>query len=129
MKTVQLVSQAITNLKKKQFRSTGIDFHDLVEICEQDLPSGSGFNNGSKIDWDRTDRNQVVMHTSFLHMDDAGYYVGWTHHMITISPSWDGLDIRISGIDENGIKDYIADAFLQWAKTERDWLTGEIIDA
>ena len=127
MKTVQIVSQAIVNLKRgKQFRSTGIAFHDLVEILLTDLPSGSGFDSGSKIDWDRTDHNQVVLQTSFHHMDGAGYYSGWTDHVVTISPSWDGLDIRISGIDENGIKDYIADAFLQWAETERDWLTGEI---
>jgi hypothetical protein len=44
-------------------------------------------------------------------MNDAGYYDGWTDHIVIVSPSFDGIDIKISGRNRNDIKDYLHDVF------------------
>jgi hypothetical protein len=76
-------------------------------------PSGSGFDNGTQIDEDRSDVLRFA--TAFHHMDECGMYDGWTEHTIRVKPSlaW-GFDLKVSGRDRNGIKDYIADVFAQW---------------
>ena len=44
-------------------------------------------------------------------MDDAGFYDGWTGHTITITPSFSGINLRISGPNRNDIKDYLYETF------------------
>lgn len=76
------------------------------------LPSGSGFDNGSHIDWERSTGDRLVFTTAFHHMNDAGFYDGWTEHSVTVRASLTlGLVVTVSGRDRNGIKDYIAEAF------------------
>lgn len=86
---------------------------DEVEaLCREHMPRGSGFNNGTRIDWDRTSEDKLVFTTSYHHMNECGMYDGWTDHVVTVRASLVyGLDIRVSGRDRNGIKDYIADCF------------------
>lgn len=76
------------------------------------LPSGSGFDAGTQIDLERSTPEKIVFNTSFHHMDEAGFYSGWTEHTVTVRPSflWD-FDIHVSGRDKNGIKEYIAETF------------------
>jgi hypothetical protein len=83
-------------------------------------PSGSGFDNGTQIDRDRSD--VLIFSTSFHHMDEAGGYDGWTEHTVRVKPSlaW-GFDLTVSGRDRNGIKDYIADVFSPWLNEMVDY--------
>ena len=76
------------------------------------LPSGSGFDNGTRIDMERSNASRLVFDTAFHHMHESGMYDGWTDHRVTVRPSFLGLDITISGRERNQIKDLIADAFL-----------------
>lgn len=48
------------------------------------LPSGSGSNNGTTLDFDASTGDKLVFHTSFHHMDDNGYYCSWTEHTVTV---------------------------------------------
>ena len=76
------------------------------------LPSGSGFNSGSSLDLGRSNGEKIIITTSFHHMNDGGYYDGWTDHTITIKPSLSfGFTLSISGRNRNGIKEYIAEMF------------------
>jgi hypothetical protein len=76
------------------------------------LPRGSGFDSGTTLDWDASRSNKIVFRTSFHHMDEHGYYDGWTEHVVTVRPSFIGrFSLKINGRDRNGIKDYIADGF------------------
>jgi len=60
----------------------------VVEYIESDiLPSGSGFDNGTKIDWERSTSEKVVLTFGFHHMDEMGGYTGWTQHTAIITPS------------------------------------------
>lgn len=84
---------------------------ETIETLAQFLPSGSGFDAGTKVDINASGPDKIVMLTSFHHMNDGGVYDGWTEHTVTIRPAFDGYNMGVSGHDRNGIKDYIADAF------------------
>ena len=71
------------------------------------MPSGSGFDSGTKFDFDKSTPNKLVFQTSYHHMNQNGYYDGWTEHTITVTPSLQfGFDAVIGGRDRNGWKEY-----------------------
>lgn len=81
-------------------------------VARDYLPSGSGFDNGTRIDWEKSNADRLVLLTSFHHMNESGFYDGWTDHAVTVRASLSlGLLISVSGRDRNGIKDLIADTF------------------
>lgn len=87
-------------------------WHDRLEyIAKNLLPSGSGIDNGTKIDYDACKPDRVVLTAGFHHMNEGGYYDGWTEHKVTIRPAFDGVDIRISGPNRNNIKDYLHEVY------------------
>ena len=97
---------------------TGRDWYqvhgDRITRAVRDfLPSGSGFDSGTRFDLDdngKPDRLRFV--TSFHHMNGAGYYDGWSDHSVTLRAALaDFPEMVISGRDRNGVKDYIADTF------------------
>lgn len=85
---------------------------DLNELVENYLPSGSGFDNGTKFNWEESNRNKLVFDTAFHHMDENGYYDGWTEHKVIITPDLlFGFNIKITGRNRNDIKEYINQVF------------------
>lgn len=75
------------------------------------LPSGSGIDNGTTLDRERTTASKIVMTAGYHHMNDGGYYDGWTHHTITILPGFDGISVSVSGRNRNQIKEYLSDVY------------------
>ena len=85
------------------------------------LPSGSGFDAGTKLE--SADDSRIVFSTSFHHMDENGFYDGWTEHKVTARASLTGgLRIHVSGRNRNNIKDYIADVFHVMLSESFDWI-------
>jgi hypothetical protein len=92
---------------------------ELERVIKEHLPSGSGFDNGTTLDFSKStpviDKfcriKKIVFSTSFHHMNEHGSYDGWTEHNVIITPDWHGFHLRVTGKDKNGIKDYIADCF------------------
>ncbi len=81
-------------------------------LVAEHCPSGAGFDNGTKLDLDRSTGEKLVFDTSFHHMNDGGYYDGWSEHTVAVVASLlSGFDLRISGRDRNDIKEYIAETF------------------
>lgn len=80
-------------------------------LTKEHMPSGSGFDNGTTIDLERSNLRRLVFNTSFHHMNDAGMYVGWTDHKVTIEANLDGHVIRVSGPNKRGIKEHIESEF------------------
>jgi hypothetical protein len=77
-------------------------------------PSGSGIDNGTILD-DTSKPDKLVFSFGFHHMNEAGYYDGWTEHKAIVTPSLcDSFNLRITGRDRNQIKDYLYDVFSQW---------------
>lgn len=81
----------------------------LIELLDI-LPSGSGIDSGIKFDWEKSNRQKLVFTFGFHHMNEVGYYDGWTYHVLTIAPSFPfGYSLKISGSNRNQIKDYLYD--------------------
>ena len=84
----------------------------LAEMEFELLPSGGGFDSGTKINRSKSHAEKLVFETSFHHMNDVGYYDGWTSHTVTVLPSLSmKFRLRIGGRDRNEIKDYIHETF------------------
>ena len=85
----------------------------LETIARECLPSGSGIDNGTQIDLDASTEDKIVLTTAFHHMDDGGYYDGWTDHTVTVTADLlSTISLKISGRNRNEIKDYLYDVFL-----------------
>ena len=84
----------------------------LSQLVNNYLPSGSGVDNGTKLDLEASGPEKLVFTMGYHHMNDNGYYTGWTHHTVVVRPSLQtGFTLRISGRDKNGIKDYLRDLY------------------
>ena len=79
------------------------DIHEekLNELIDL-LPSGSGIDAGIKFDWDKSTKDKLIFNFGFHHMNETGYYDGWTEHQIIITPSLaDKFNLKITGKDRN----------------------------
>jgi len=91
---------------------------NLIASIMDDAPNGSGFDSGTELIDLSTTATKLVFTTAFHHMDENGMYDGWTEHTVTVTPAFDGIDIRVSGRNRNDIKEYIAECFDAWLNTE-----------
>lgn len=88
------------------------EWNERIKQFEDMLPHGSGFDSGTKIDLDASHADRLVFHTSYHHMNDGGFYDGWTEHTVTVTPAFIGtFHIRISGPSRNDIKEVISQEF------------------
>lgn len=84
----------------------------IEQVVRDFLPSGSGIDSGCSIDLDASTEDKIVLNTSYHHMNEGGYYDGWTEHTITVRPSLAfGIRVSIGGRDRNDIKEYLHDVF------------------
>ncbi len=85
---------------------------DTINEMLENLPHGSGLDGKMQLDWDNSTSEKLVFYFEFHHMDNNGYYCGWTEHNLTVTPSFKfGYDMRISGKDKNQIKEYLYQLF------------------
>lgn len=83
----------------------------ILAIVKNYLPSGSGIDNGTKIDLEKSNGEKLVFNTAFHHMDEHGYYDGWSEHVVTVKASFQGIDLKISGRNRNDIKEYLHETY------------------
>lgn len=104
-------TEAIKNCIKTGNKEWEYKHGEILDAIEKDLPRGSGIDLGTTIDRKQTTRNKIVLNTAFHHIDENGCYDDWTEHKIIVIPSFDGIDIRITGRNRNDIKDYLHEIF------------------
>lgn len=106
------VGTLIWHEKNDQVRSDGHkrQITEIEALCREFMPSGSGFDAGTKLVLSASTPARLVFQTSFHHMDEHGGYDGWTEHRVYVTSQFDGMGFTVGGKDRNGIKDYIADA-------------------
>lgn len=85
----------------------------LKEYVRRYAPSGSGVDAGINLQ-EESKPQKLVFSCDFHHMDDQGVYDGWTAHNAIVTPTFGGFDVRITGRDRNGVKDYLAGLFHNW---------------
>lgn len=91
----------------------------LYDYVHKNCLRGSGFDAGSFLDLNSTSKRLIFV-TSFHHMDEHGGYDGWTEHKVIVTPLFQGFDIRVTGRDRDGIKDYIGETFYHWLSSDAD---------
>lgn len=96
-----------------------VEWRDYLEAqVKEHAPSGSGFDSGTYLDYAKSTPAKLVFVTAFHHMNDAGFYVGWSHHTVVVTASLlYGVDIQVTGRDRAGIKQFIAEQFGQLQST------------
>ena len=96
------------------------DRHELAieEIENNNLPSGSGIDSGTRVNLDKTTANKLVIDSSYHCMNQDGYYDGWIDFTVTVTPSLlSDIDIDIKGNFSQrhnkyaDVKDYLYDVF------------------
>lgn len=96
-------------------------YHDLHEMVKMFMPSGSGIDNGIKLDTDESKPDKLVFTFSYHHMNENGMYDGWTDHKCIVTPSLVfEIDLRITGPNRNDVKDYLYETF-RTALTSQVW--------
>lgn len=113
--------EALRNCQRAERREPGVTFSPdwtryhrarIAHLVDYYMPSGSGFDSGTRIDEDLSRPDCLVFYTSFHHMDEHGSYDGWTEHTVRVYPCFArGVHLTITGRDRNGIKDHIAEVF------------------
>lgn len=83
----------------------------ISQLVRDHMPSGSGIDCGTTMDTAASHAEKLVFACSFHHMNNDGYYCGWTGHTITATPSFNGINLRIFGRNVNNIKDYLHDVY------------------
>ena len=82
----------------------------LSRFIEEYLPSGSGWDCGTKLDIENSTATRLVFYGEFHHMADTGYD-GWTVHSIVARPEFDGVALTVTGRNRNDIKEYLHELF------------------
>jgi len=82
----------------------------IEELCQL-LPNGSGIDSGVELIIRDCDSEKLVFSFGFHHMDEHGGYDGWTQHTLIVTPSFSGINLKITGKNRNGIKEYLHDLF------------------
>lgn len=95
-------------VKEKTYKPVAIE--RIMSECEG-LPYGSGLDAGVHIDMERSKPDKIVFNTEFHHLNENGYYDGWSTHSLIITPRFGGYDLKITGKNRNGIKEYLYDTF------------------
>jgi hypothetical protein len=116
-KAYQQLAQLVTayhNCKADPSKADWADKHEenIEKLVKNVMPSGSGFNKGTTLDLDKSTGEKLVFSADFHHMNEAGYYDGWSEHTVTVTASLThGINLKISGRNRNDIKDYIHDTY------------------
>jgi hypothetical protein len=96
--------------------------YHVEELAKNYLPSGSGINAGCEISQEESNENKIVITFSYDHMNENGYYEGCTYHKCICKPTFDGPELKITGKNKNGIKEYLYDIFSNCLNEEIEFL-------
>lgn len=110
--------QAMINCEKSGNSDWYTRHQETIEdLCKNHMPAGSGFDAGTQLDFDRSTPEKLVFISAYHHMDENGFYDGWSDPVtVTVRPSLAfGILISISGIRRKNRyeKDYFYDTFDQ----------------
>lgn len=91
----------------------------LRALVSNHMPSGSGIDNGTALDFHASTPERLVFDAPYHHMSEHGSYDGWTDYRVIVKPSLAfGLLLRITGRDRNEVKEYLHQTFVEYLERE-----------
>lgn len=86
-------------------------------LVREYLPSGSGFDNGTKLNHEQSHGNCLIFVSDFHKIDENGFYCGWTGPFpVIVRPDLQsGISVEVRGLDkrdEDALGDYIHETFM-----------------
>jgi hypothetical protein len=94
--------------------ATWLEIHEdnINSLVNNHMPHGSGIDMGTEFEFEESTPKKLVFSFSYHHMDENGYYDGWTQHKLIITPNlWADFDMRITGPNRNDCKEYFYQVF------------------
>ena len=125
MKVYEALAQAAERRDDEEWANI---MREKIDAIMKGAPSGSGIDAGTRIVTENSGRGKLVFAADYHHVDENGYYDGWTEHLIIVTCDLLGLNIRITGRNRNDIKEYLSDVYYHWLMQDVDWLTGKYTD-
>jgi hypothetical protein len=111
-KKIALTLSAYKNCIKAENTTWEEKHLETLESYNDMLPSGSGFDSGSKINFEKSNDEKIFIDTSYHFMDDNGFYDGWEDYVIVVTASLSfDIVLNIKGKNRRDIKDYMYETF------------------
>lgn len=86
-----------------------------LEKLVDDLPHGSGIDGKTEFDFEASNENKLVIKSSYHHMNDGGYYDGWTEFKVIVTPDLAfGFGLKVQGAFPRkyaDTRDYLIETF------------------
>ena len=119
MKVYQQIARDLHAAKTCNKEYSDMAIERLERLQEEYLPYGSGIDSGCKIDIEKSTPDKIIITFGFHHLNENGYYDGWTEHKAIVTPSlsWE-FNLQITGKNKNNIKDYLLELFHAYLETE-----------
>lgn len=91
----------------------------ILNLCYNEMPSGSGIDYGVKFNWELSQMGdkveKLIFDVPFHAMNDRGFYVGVIEYKIIVTPSlMGGFKVTMKGKDYNGLKNYLVELFTDY---------------
>lgn len=93
----------------------------IILLVNRYMPHGSGIDTGTRFSFEDSKPDKLVFYFSYHHMNEDGYYDGWTEHKLIVTPNlWSDFDMRITGSNRNDCKEYFYQTFNEDLRMEVD---------
>ena len=121
MKTYKQLANTLLakrNCKKHKNDEWFIRHGARIDQIMETAPSGSGFDDGTQLD-EKSIPERLVFTFGYHHMNELGYYEGWTHHDVIVTGSLVfGFMMRILDTESEEDLDHFHEVFESWLSAE-----------
>lgn len=94
---VYYISQFLENVQRHGGNTSPEWEYDLETLVKAWMPSGSGIDCGTKLDFEKSTPIKLVFTFDYHHMNEGGYYCGWSSHKLIVTPTFDDFNLKIIG--------------------------------
>lgn len=125
MKLYEKIAQTFGAYMNCTTADTVTEWEQTIEdLVKEHMPSGSGFDNGTEFAFDDSTPERLVFRSAYHHMNETGYYDGWSVFKIIVTPSLVfGFTLQLRSIGPFNrkyadTKDYILETFQEALDSE-----------